>query len=531
MREVPENFSIKSIGEYGYILWWDFVDRNGDEMDKRKSVLNVTVSVGFRLLTMIMSIVVKRILINTCGNEVNGLNSLCLSIIGILSVAELGLGTAITFSMYKPIVEGKTDQIAALYHLFRKMYLSIGGFIFTVGVCLMPILPHFAKDYALLNVNIYVAFFIMLLSVVLTYLFSEKLALFNAYKNNYVTTSVTSGGNLLQYVLQIGVLFLFKSFLVYLICRVVTALVQWCVTEYLVRKAYAPILARKAQVDFETKAGLIKSIKAMFMHKVGYVLVNSVDSIVISMFIGVVSLGEYSNYITVLSAVNGVLSLVFTSLTSVIGHLYVTESKERTSEYCKMFHMINFCLGVVFFLGCYAVIDDLISMFFSTDLVISRSISFTLVLNGFIQFMRQSVMVFRDATGTFYYDRWKPLAEGIFNVVFSVLFVKVLGMAGVIAATIATNLCICHVVEPYVLFKKAFDQSPKQYYLKNYFRICLFAILMCFMDQFMIASDSHLMKVFVNGSISIVLSGVISIAVMMLNGGVRKNILITFLKR
>lgn len=500
-------------------------------MDKKKSILNITVSVGFRLLTMIMAIVVKRILIDTCGNEVNGLNALYLSIIGILSVAELGLGTAITFSMYKPIVEGNIDQVAALYHLFRRMYLLIGSLILTVGICLTPFLHHFARDYVQLDVNLYSTFFIMLISVVLTYLFSAKLALFNAYKNNYITTAVTSGGNLFQYVLQIVVLLLFKSFSAYLICRVITSLIQWGITEILVKKTYTPIIVRKTQVDNETKSGLIKSIKAMFMHKVGYVLVNSVDSIVIAMFIGVVSLGKYSNYITILTSMSGILSLVFTSLTSIIGHLYVSETKERSSEYCRMFHMINFLLGTVFFLGCYAVIDDLIAFLFSPDLIVPRTVSFTLVLNAFVQFMRQSVLVFRDATGTFYFDRWKPLAEGVFNVVFSILLVKVLGVVGVIVATIVTNLCLCHILEPYVLFRNAFDQSPGRYYLRNYGMILLFSLLMYFLDLCMIAADSVWFRFLINGCISVVISGTVGIAVLMLSGRTRTDIVNTFLKR
>ena len=502
-----------------------------NEMDKKKSILNITVSVGFKFATMAMAILVKRILIDTCGNEVNGLNSLYLSIIGVLSVAELGLGTAIAFSMYKPIVEGNVDQVAALYHLFRKMYLLIGAVIMTMGILLMPFLHYFARDYAQLNVNLYITFFIMLLSVVLTYLFSAKLALFNAYKNNYITTAVTSGGNLFQYILQILVLFLYRTFTAYLICRVVTALIQWVVTNILASKTYAPILSLRAKVDSATKTELRKSIKAMFMHKAGYVLVNSVDSIVISAFVGVVSLGVYSNYITILTSMTGILGLIFTSLTSVIGHLYVENTKERASEYCRMFHLINFGLGILFFLGCYAVIDDMVAILFSPDLIVSRSVCFTIVLNYFIQFMRQTVLVFRDATGTFYHDRWKPIVEGIVNVVFSVLLVKLIGIAGVIVATIMTNLCICHIIEPYVLFKNAFHQSPRRYYFQNFGEIILFAVAMCLVDVCMVSADNFWLQFLINGSISVLISGSIAGILLLGNNKMRKNINSTILKR
>ena len=485
-------------------------------MDKKKSLLNVTISIAFKLATMVMAIVVKRLLIQNCGNDVNGLYALYASIIGFLSVAELGLGTAITFSMYKPIVEEDHDQVSALFYLFQRLYYIIGGVILAVGLLLSPFIHLFAKDYTTLNVNLQQTFLLMLASVVLTYTFSAKTALFNAYKNNYITTAITSGGYLFQYVLQIAVLLLTRSFVLFLICQIITVVVQYFVTELLVWKAYPALLRNKQKVSGETKEGLLKSIKAMFMHKIGYVLVNTVDSIVISAFIGVAVLGKYSNYVTILNSMTGVLSLVFTSLTSVIGHLYVSETKETTRKYCESFHVLNYLMGIVFFLGCYAIVDDLVSILFSADLLVEKTLSFAIVLNGFIQFMRQTVLVFRDSTGTFYHDRWKPVAEGVFNVVFSVLFVKFFGAVGVIVATIATNLLICHVVEPYVLYKNAFHISPAPYYRKNYFWILLFTGALTALNRVMVSLDNHWLQLLANGFISVGVSLVLCLVVFLL---------------
>ena len=206
----------------------------------------------------------------------------------------------------------------------------------------------------------------------------------------------------------------------------------------------------------------------MFMHKIGYVLVNTVDSVVISAFVGVVSLGEYSNYTMILSSMVGVIALFFTSLTSVIGHLCVEEDRETAKSYFESFHLLNFTIGTVFFLGYYAVVDDMIAILFSSELIISKNVSLVITLNGFVQFMRHSTLTFRDATGSFYGDRWKPLFEGVVNIVLSILLVNWIGVSGVIVATVITNLLICHLVEPYVLYKNAFDLSPNTFYLKNY---------------------------------------------------------------
>lgn len=493
-------------------------------MDVKKGKINIAVSIAFKVLTMVLAIAVKSSLIDICGNEVNGLNALYISIIGVLSVAELGVGSAISFCMYKPIVEGDNDEVASLYHLFRKLYLAIGGIIFFGGLAVLPFLPFLAKDYSEIDVNMYSTFLCVLISVTLTYLFSAKTSLINAYKNNYITTAITQGGAVFQYVLQILVLYLTRSFMWYLACRIVSVFVQWFVTDVVVKKKHLHILKIRSRLGDETKVTVKKSIKAMFMHKIGYVFVSAFDSVIISAFVGVIALGEYSNYTMILSAMAGIITLIFTSLTSVIGHLCAEEDKATSQRYCERFHSLNFIIGSVFYLGYYAVIDDLIAILFSSDLIVAKSISFVITLNGFIQFMRRSTLMFRDATGSFYGDRWKPVLEGVVNIILSVIFVKIAGVCGVIIATIITNLVICHVVEPLVLYKNAFDSSPRRFYIKNYSLISLFLIALAALNRCLLVLPNKFAEMILNGFISIGFSLVLCVIAVLTNADLKKMI-------
>lgn len=488
-------------------------------MDRKKSVLNIVVSVSFQIVTVILGIVVKRLLIHSCGNEINGLNALYLSIVGILSVAELGVGSAISFSMYRPIVEGDTQQVAALYHLFDKLYKLIGGVVFLLGLVMIPFLPYLKADYSQLDVPLSSSFFFILLSSVLTYLFGAKTALINAYKNNYITSAISSGGIIIQYVLQAVTLIYTKSFSRYLACRIIAVSAQWIVTNLVCRKKYTSVIVTKSELKLDIKNELTRNIRAMFMHKIGTLLVNTVDSVVISAFIGVSVLGSYSNYTTILSAMNGVIILIFTSLTSVVGHFYAAFDQETTQKYCDVFHLVNFCVAAVFYLGYYAITDNLIAILFSPELVMDRSVVFTVSLNGFVQFMRASVGLFRDATGTFYNDRWKPLLEGIVNLVFSVFFVKKIGVTGVIVATILTNLLICHVIEPYVVYKNAFGRPPIRYYLRNYSMIIVYFFAQMLVDHCMQSNSNQWIELLVNGLLSVVISLPLCCFVLLLGKG------------
>ncbi len=497
-------------------------------MDRSRGIKNVTVSIAFRVLILIADVLVRRFLIQYIGNAVNGINSLYLSILNFLSVAELGVGSAITFCMYKPIVDGDRDKVSALYGLFTKLYLIIGAIITVGGCAVMPALRFLAKDYQTANVNLYSTFALMLASVVLTYMFSSKTSLINAYKNNYITTAISSLGTLLKCGLQVVIIIYTKSFVWYLACRIIAVVIQWGATEIVARFKHKDIMSNKQRVDDVTKKEVTKNVKAMFMHKIGAVLVNTADSIIISAFIGIVVLGKYSNYITIMSSMTGILMLCFSPLTSVIGHMFVEENKDTARKYHSFFHTFNFIIAAVFFLGYYGIIDDLVTLLFGRGLEMNKAIVFVITLNYFIQFMRQSTLLFRDATGTFYNDRWKPLAEGLINIFLSVLFVKVFpeqyNVVGVIVATILTNIFICHIVEPHVLYKYAFGSDAKVYYLRNYLYIAVFAAALTALHFCSVDLTNRWLDLLANGFIAVAVAVVPCCAAAVINKDFRHYI-------
>lgn len=490
-------------------------------MDKRKAVLNISVSITARIILVLAAFLVRRFLILHIGNDVNGLNSLYSSIIGLLAVAELGIGSAISFSMYKPIVDGNDRQVNALYNLYKKLYYIIGVFVFFGGLVFMPFLPRFISDYDALNVDVYLTFFLTLVSVVLSYLYASKTALIEAYKNNYITTGILTISNLIRYSLQILSIMIWKSFSVFVLCKIIGTVVAWGLTELYVRKRYRSILFGNEKVDTDTKIEIIRNSKAMCMHKIGAVLVNTIDSVVISAFIGVVILGKYSNYVLIADILAGLIGLVFTPLTSIVGHLCVIEDREKIKRYFDCFYCLNYILGVFFFIGYYAVIDEVVKLCFGAGLEVSRSISFIITLNQFIKYMRNSTIMFRNASGTFYYDRWKPIAEGLCNMCLSLWFVMVfpddIRIVGVIVATILTSLGICHIVDPYVVYKYVFRVSVKEYYFRNYCYIMLFTLAL-FSMGFLSRSDHIVIEgLFFKGIVSVAVSFVVLLLVSLID--------------
>lgn len=496
-------------------------------MDKRKGILNIGTSVVSRIILLLAALYVRRLLIIYIGNEVNGLNSLYASIIGLLSVAELGVGSAIIYSMYRPIVDGEKRKVAALYCLYRRLYRMIGAVIFIAGLAVMPFLPRLIGDYDSLDVNVYSTFLLTLISVVLSYLYSAKTSLIEAHKDNYINVGIATVSRLLRYALQIAALLITRSYIAYLICQIIETLVIWAMTEHAVRKLHPDIIRMRERMDSSATAEVTRNIKAMFMHKIGSILVGSVDSMIISAFIGVTVLGMYGNYAAIAGAMTGILALFFTPLTSVIGHLCATNKPAEIKKYFNHFYCINYMLGVIFFLGYYAVIDDLIVILFGSDLEMQRAVPFIIALNTFISYMRYTPLLFRDATGTFYYDRWKPVAEGITNLLLSIFLVKMLpaeyGVVGVIVATIITTLLICDIIEPHIIFRYVFKEPAKEFYIRNYCGIGIFAVCLIIVDKIRLSIPGNMAEILVNGMISLAISASLMIVLSLLNKTFRQE--------
>lgn len=492
-------------------------------MDKKKSIINVVVAIIFKVVILVVSIIARRVVINTIGNELNGLNSLYSSIFSLLSLVELGMSVAVSFCLIKPIVDNDYYKINAYYHYFNKLYKKICLLSLGLGLTLIAFLPILAKGYSL-NINIYIPYLLFLISNSLRYLFLANTTLINAFKNNYLSTIIVSSSLLFIDILQIISIIVYKNYYLYAFSSIIGTILEWLILHFVIVKKYKRCIqiknAKLAENElFETK----KQIKGVFMHKIGSVLVNATDSVIISAFVGVSMLGIYSNYATIALGLSSLLNLFFSSIVSNVSHGFYKLNKESFKRYFYFFHGLNFGIGMIMYLGFYAIVNQLVSLFFGSDLLINNFTVMIITVNYFIQYMRQSVLSFKDASGIFYVDRIKPVIEGILNLILSIILVLILKgtgyeIIGVITSTIITNVFICHIVEPHILFKYSFECSAKKYYFKNYIYIVIFIVTLLMFNAISNFSAGNLfLDLIYKGFISVILSSLISFIVLMLN--------------
>lgn len=428
------------------------------------SIKNIKFSIIFYALNVMMALCSRKIFVQILTKEYLGLDGTFGNILSLLSLAELGIGSAITYSLYKPLAEQDREQVAAIMDLFCRVYRTIGIIVAVVGLAVMPFLPVIIRDLPdIPHINLIYALFI--LNTSLSYFYVYKQTLLIADQQQYIVTTCHYTLNIILHVAQIVFLWLTRNYFVYLGLRIVVTLIENLILSYRANQLYPYInTIRHKGLDAKTKDEIVRNTKALITHKVGGIVVFGTDNLLISFFKGVVEVGLYSNYLMITNNLNTVYKQLFRSLTASVGNLGATEGNERA---LPVFWRINLAGSWLYGFSavCLAVLfNPFISLWVGKEYLFSQEIVILIALNFYVSGMRQPVLTFRDAYGLYWYDRYKPIAESIVNLVVSILLAIPFGTAGILAGTFVSTMTTCFWIEPLVLFRYGIHGSVKRYF-------------------------------------------------------------------
>lgn len=434
-----------------------------------KSIRNLITAFIGQGFGLIISFIARIIFIKFLGSEYLGLNGLFTNILTVLSLAELGVGEAITFSLYKPLADKDEYRCKMLMQLYKKIYTIIGIVILVLGVSITPLLPFLINDLPDMS-NINLIYILFVINTSLSYFFSYKRNLIIADQNRYITTIYRYGFYFILNIIQIIYLIIRKDYIGFLILQVLNTLIENIFVSKKADKMY-PYLKDKESVplDKDVKKSIIKNTKAMMMHKIGGVVVNSTDNILLSSFVNLVAVGLYSNYYLITNALNTIFGQVFSSLTASVGNLCASTNQEKQYQVFKNINFINFWIYCFSSVCLICLFNPFIEIWVGKEYLFSLDIVFILVINYYITGMRKSVLTFREAAGLFYKDRWKAVVEALVNLVVSILLALKLGTLGVFLGTFISSITVCVWVEPYVLYKYGFKKKLRLYF-HEYFK-------------------------------------------------------------
>lgn len=435
-------------------------------MRSEKSIKNVLVTWLGLIFVSLGGFVIRVILARTLSEEYLGLNGLFGNVISVLSLAELGVGPAITFSLYKPIAENDERQIKALMRLYKNFYIGVGSFMLIVGLLITPFLHLIIKEMPANVDHIYFIFIMYVANAAFSYFYSYKCVYLSANQNYYMYSANHALCYIVMYVVQAGVLLTTKNFILFYAIQVVTTVVENLRISHIANKHY-PILKSREKYDLpaETKKTIKVNVFAAIGHNLGNIVLNSTDNIVVSKFVGLVEAGFYSNYVLITSTLNMFMNQAFQALLGSVGNLAVEADEKQQEDTFYLVYFINFWIYGFAATALLAIATPFISFAFGEKFVLSLPILIAIVLNFYATGMRQTCITFKSAYGILIQDVHKAYIEAILNLVVSIILVQKLGILGVVIGTIVSNYAVAFWIEPNVFFKNAFHKKPGKYYL------------------------------------------------------------------
>ena len=448
----------------------------GNVSRTRNAVKNFIFSTLGNVLNYITSFVSRTVFIKTLGTTYLGVNGLFTNILGMLSLAELGVGIAISFSLYQPLAEKDTKKIQALINFYRTAYRFIALSVAILGVSLVPFLPYIVNEAEGVD-NLSLIYLLYLTDTVLSYLITYKSTILNADQKSYLCTNITTITRVIATVFQILVLILFKNFIIYLIVQIVVQLLGKIYINIFTGKQYPYLQGRnKARLSKEERNTIFKKIKALMAHKVGDVAINQTDSIITSSFINVTVVGLVSNYTMIIQVINSVINTFFSSAVAGLGNVIATETKEKRLSIFKKYDFLGF-----FFFGwssifLYFLLEPFITLWIGADKLIDQYSLLLLCVNYYFTGQRVSLGNIKSAAGVFEQDVWMPFAQAAINIFTSILMVQLCGLPGIYIGTLFSSL-VPNIGRPIIVYKYIFERSSKEYFIEYIKRVIL--VLSC----------------------------------------------------
>jgi len=430
------------------------------------SVRNIKFGTLGLILSYISGFIVRKVFVMFLSLEYLGLSGLFSNVLMMLSLAELGFGTAISYSLYKPLAFGEEHKIQALMNLYRKAYRIIGTLVVLLGFTFTPFLHVLMKEVPDIP-HLYSIYWLFVLNSGSSYFLGYKRSVIVADQKSYIDSIHMYGFQILKHVLQIVALIVTGNYILFLVILLASTIGENLAITLRVNALY-PYLKKKtdAALNRDDKEKIKRNIFALTFHNIGGVLVNGTDNIILVRFVNLASAGLYANYTLIQRSVDGIVGLIYSSITASIGNL----TAERGSVGSKdLFDQLNFVSAWVYgftALCLYFLCNPFISLWIGRAYLFPKSVVLVIVVNYYLTGMRRPVLAFKDSLGLFWYDRYKALLQAGINLVVSIVLAREYGVIGVLIGSSVSTLATCFWIEPYVVFHFGFDKSMVQYFLQ-----------------------------------------------------------------
>lgn len=471
---------------------------------------NIVFGLMLKIYQIAAPFLTRTLMIKFMSVEYTGLSGLFTSILHMLNLAELGVGSAMVYSMYKPIAEHDTKKIRILMNTYKKYYRIIGSIIAIAGLILTPFVPFLIKDNPVPELNVYVLYLISLAATVMSYwMFSYKNSILQAHQRNDIISKINIASSTVLYGIQIASIIFFKNYYIFITATLISQIVTNIIVAIVSKKLY-PEYSPKGELSKKEKKEINSRIKDLFTAKLGGTIVNSADTLVISTFLGLTALTIYQNYFYLITALNGIMSIIYNACVAGIGNSIITESKEKNYRDLQKFTFIimwivGFCTTCLL-----CMYQPFVELWVGKNLMLGIAAVICFAIYFFVYHFNQLLCTYKDAAGIWHEDRFRPLVTALANLVLNLATVKFIGIYGVILSTVLTYLFIGSPWLVKNLFSTAFERSRMSGFVKN---MAIYAVTTVFLAGISFLAcgllpDNTLIRLIGGGAVSAVVINV-----------------------
>ncbi|SFR64159.1 Membrane protein involved in the export of O-antigen and teichoic acid [Streptococcus equinus] len=427
------------------------------------SVKNVISNFSYQILLLLLGFVSRTVFLRILSIEYLGIQGLFSDILNLLSMADLGFNTAMTFSLYKPLANNDKKKISGLITFYQRVYRIIASSIFILGISVIPFLKYIINlETDLPHIKLY--YFLYLLNTVASYLVVYKTTILQADQKAYIVTKYSSFFSTLQTISMLFFLWVSHDFLVYLCVQVVFTYLTNFYISSVASKMY-PYINEKVKLSKSQTKGIFDNIKSVFIYKVSSVLINATDNTLISVIVGTVATGLYSNYTMITVKLTSLINTVFYSLTSSLGNLIVKEGKEKRYQIFQVLQTISNIFSIICVTMVLFLVQDFIKLWLGSKYLLDNMVLYAIVLNFYFSISLLPIWVYREATGLYNQIKYVMLSTAIINLFISIFLGNFIGLPGILFATSISRVVTYFWYEPILLFNKFFGHSSRIYFV------------------------------------------------------------------
>lgn len=444
-----------------------------EESRTKNSINNIKTGVIVQIINKLMVFVVRTVFIKMLNTDYLGVNGLFTNVLAILSFAELGIGTAIIFNMYRPVAENDKEKIKSLMQLYKKSYNLIGIIVFVLGLFVIPFMNFVIKEKPNIVENLILIYIMFLFNTSASYFFTYKKSIISAHQKQSVINNVDSIFYFIKSIVEIICLLLTRNFIIYLSVEILSTIVENIILSKIADKMY-PYLKEKniIQLSKEESGNIFKNVKSLIIYKFGGVIMNSTDNILISSLVSVGIVGFCSNYIMIINSIKSIITSALNGITASIGNLNVLGNTKQKESVFYQITFVNYIIYSFCAIAFIVLLNPFIRIWLGEKYILGIDVSIALALSFFFEGLRNPGYTYRTTLGLFQKGKATPYIGAITNIFFSIVLCKLFGVAGIFFATSIAQLASYSWIDPYLIHKYEF-KTPVSKYFKKYIKYCL----------------------------------------------------------